>query len=420
MTIATASIASTTGVSPAALGGVRILDLTRMLAGPFCTALLADVGADVIKIENCDEGDDARAFEPKRGGESAYFMLLNRGKRSLALNLKDPEGQALLHGLVAKSDVLVENFRPGTAARLGLDYETLAAINPRLVYASISGFGQSGPLSHLPAYDIIAQAMSGLMSITGFPDKPPTRVGESLGDIVAGLYAALGILTALQARERTGRGQQVDVAMLDSMFSLLVTALCQYLYTGQEPRRIGNRHPISTPFDAFRARDGLVIIAVANQRLFARLVETIGRPELASDPRFVTDDRRTANESALRALIEEWTASRDVTDVVDALREVGVPVSPIWSVAEVANSEHVASRGLIARTVHATAGEIPLVRQPVQFSDTPSTIRRPPPLLGEHTGEILKELLHLKPDDVGALHLRGVIGTLPVPVSVKE
>lgn len=401
---------SDSGVPPAsALQGIRILDLTRMLAGPFCTAILADVGADVIKIENPQGGDDARAFEPRRGGESAYFMLLNRGKRSLTLDLKAAEGRALLHDLVARSDVVVENFRPGTAARLGLDYETLAATNPRLVFASISGFGQSGPLSHLAAYDIIAQAMSGLMSITGFPDGPPTRVGESLGDIIAGLYSAFGILTALQARDRTGRGQQIDVAMLDSVFSLLVTALCQYLYTGREPQRVGNRHPLSTPFDAFQAGDGLVVIAVANQRLFARLAETMGRPELADDPRFITDDRRTANEPALRALIEDWTKSRSVAAVVETLEAVGVPASPIWTVAEAVHSPHVSSRGLIARVAHATAGEIPLVRQPVQFSGTPSAIRRAPPLLGEHSEEVLSEVLGLDAAAVAALRTRGIV-----------
>lgn len=380
-----------------ALAGIRVLDLTRMLAGPLCTALLADIGADVIKIENPDGGDDARHFLPRQGDESTYFMLLNRGKKSLTIDLKAKKGLELIEALVEKSDVLVENFRPGTVKRLGIDYERLSAINPRLVYASISGFGQTGPLSHQPSYDIIAQAMSGLMSITGAPDGPPTRVGESMGDIIAGLYASWGILAALQARTRTGRGQHLDVAMLDALFSLLVTPLSQYFFTGAVPQRVGNRHPISTPFDTYKASDGLVVIAVASERLFARLAEVIGRPDLPYDARFSSDDRRTANEPALRALIEAWTAKRTVDQVIEEIGRVGVPVSPIWTVAQAADSDHVKSRGFVRRVDHPTAGEIRLVGQPVQFSDGASSIAAPP-LLGEHTDELLQSVLGLSPD----------------------
>ena len=334
-----------------ALKGIRVLDFTRMLAGPLCTALLADIGADVIKIENPDGGDDARQFFPRKGDESTYFMLLNRGKKSLTVDLKSEKGLGLIESLIEKSDVLVENFRPGTAKRLGIDYERLSSINPRLVYASISGFGQTGPLSHQPSYDIIAQAMSGLMSITGSPDGPPTRVGKSVGDIIAGLFASWGILAALQARTRTGRGQHLDVAMLDSLLSLLVTPLSQYLFTGIVPHRVGNRHPVSTPFDTYRASDGLVVIAVANNPLFARLAEAIGHPELPGDERFSSDDRRTANEPALRALIEQWTMTRTVGEIIEHIGRAGVPVSPIWTVAQAAESDHVRFAALSAKSI---------------------------------------------------------------------
>lgn len=397
------------GSRTGALAGIRVLDLTRMLSGPFCTAILADAGADVVKVEACGGGDDARHFAPRQGGEGTYFMLLNRGKRSLTLDLKSPRGKEVLCDLAARADVLVENFRPGAADRLGIGYDAMAAINPRLVYASISGFGQEGPLAGVAAYDIIAQAMSGLMSITGFPDGPPTRVGESVGDIIAGLYGAFGILTALQARERSGRGQHVDVAMFDSMFSLLVTPLSQYLFTGEEPRRVGNRHPVTTPFDAYRAGDGLVIIAVANERLFARLAACMGHPGLEADTRFLSDERRTQNEPALRAIIEKWTGARTVAEVVEVLGQEGIPSSPIWTVPEAAGSAQVAARGLITRLTHPTAGEIPLVPQPVRFSGTPTGVRRPPPLLGEHTDEVLAEALGLGADAIASLREGGVI-----------
>jgi CoA:oxalate CoA-transferase len=380
---------------PGALSGIRVLDFTRMLAGPLCTALLADIGAEVIKIENPDGGDDARYFPPRQGGEGTYFMLLNRGKKSLTIDLKSEKGLQLVDALVAKSDVLVENFRPGTVKRLGIDYERLSAANPRLIYASISGFGQTGPLSHRPSYDIIAQAMSGLMSITGSPDGPPTRVGESIGDIIAGLYASWGILAALRARGQSGRGQHLDVAMLDSLLSLLVTPLSQYLFTGAVPRRVGNRHPMSTPFDTYQASDGLVVIAVANDRLFRRFAEAIGHPGLPDNERFSTDDRRTANEPALRALIERWTSSHTVEQVIEKLGNVGVPVSPVWTVAQAAESDHVRSRGFVTTVSHPTAGRIRLVGQPVRFSESRGDISSPPPLLGQHTEELLHEILGL-------------------------
>ncbi len=393
----------------AALAALRVLDLSRMLAGPFCTALLADVGAEVIKVETPGVGDDARQFAPRRGGESAYFMILNRGKKSITLNLKSPRGAALVRALAARCDVLVENFKPGVTKRLGLDYEALRVVTPRLVYASISGFGQVGPLAHRPAYDIIAQAMGGLMSITGTPEGEPTRVGESMGALCAGLYAAWGILVALMARQRTGQGQHVDVAMLDSVFSLLVTALSLYLYEGKHPGRIGNRHPMSTPFDSYRARDGHVIIAVANDHLFRRLAATMGRPGLADDPRFATDEQRTRHEAALRAEIEAWAAGRTVEGIVATLEAASVPASPIWTVEQVANSDHIKFREMLVQVEHARAGLITLVQEPVQFSGTPRQVQGPPPLLGEDTEAVLSTLLGLDGPGLDTLRRDGVI-----------
>jgi crotonobetainyl-CoA:carnitine CoA-transferase CaiB-like acyl-CoA transferase len=381
-----------TGLAPP-LTGLRVLDFSRMLSGPFCTALLGDLGADVVKVETPDGGDDSRHFAPRREGESTYFMLVNRNKRSITLDLKSAHGRRTAHALARRADVVVENFKPGVARRLSIDYETLSALNPRLVYASISGFGQDGPLAHRPAYDIIAQAMGGIMSINGTPDSGPTRVGESIGDLAAGLYASWAILAALRARDRDGRGQHLDVAMLDSIFSLLVSALSQYLFTGQVPQRIGNANPISAPLDSFRAADGELIIAVANDAMFRRLAEAMGQPALADDPRFATDRNRKANESALKAIIEEWARAHPVEEAVACLEAASVPASPVLSVDQVVGSAHAAHRGLVSETTHRRAGTIPLVLQPVQFLGSAPLPKRPPPLLGEHGEAVLAEWL---------------------------
>ncbi len=375
-----------------ALAGIRVLDFSRVISGPFCTALLADLGADVIKIESPD-GDDARHFAPRSGGESCLFMMVNRNKRSVALDLKREADRGLAHRLARVSDIVVENFRPGVARRLGVDYATLSAVNPRLVYASISGFGQDGPLAHRPAYDIIAQAMGGIMSVNGSKDGPPTRVGESLGDLAAGLYAAWAVLAALRARDRDGRGQHLDIAMLDSIFSLLVSALSQYLFTGEVPGRIGNANPISAPLDSFRAADGELIIAVANDVMFRRLCQATGAPELADDPRFAIDSARKRNETALKALIEAWTGSRTVEEAVATLEAASVPASAILSVAQIVKSPHAAHRGLVRAAEHPTAGTVPVVLQPVQFLSAEAGPCRAAPLLGQHTQEVLAELL---------------------------
>lgn len=393
---------------PRPLEGIRILDFSRVLAGPFCTALLADVGAEVIKVEP-PQGDDYRHVGPFVGGEGGLFLLMNRGKRSIALDLKSPEGLEIARNLMAKCDVVVENFRPGVAERLGIGYEAAKAINPGIVYLSISGFGQAGPLAARPSYDLIAQAMAGMMSMTGDPAGPPMRVGDALGDLVSGLYGAWAIAIALLGRVRHGVGRHLDVAMFDAIFSFLPTPISMMLFAGASPTRTGNHHAISTPFGSFRAKDGDVIIAVANNGLFARLVGVMGRPELADEPRFDSDTNRTLNAVELRALIEDWTSSLSVEEVVGRLDAAGVPASPIWSLEQAASSAHVTFRRLFADIDHPTAGQVRLMEQPVHMSDMPRGAMSPPPLLGEHTDAILGELLQLSPERRAELRAAKII-----------
>ncbi len=390
------------------LDGVRIVDFSRVLAGPFCTALLADLGAEVIKIES-PGGDDYRHIGPFRDGESALFLSMNRGKKSVVIDLKSDDGKRLAHDLIAKGDVVVENFRPGVAAKLGVDYEAARRTNPRIVYLSISGFGQSGPLADRPSYDIIAQAMAGMMSMTGDPEGPPMRVGDALGDLAAGLYGAWGVTTALFGRERTGQGQYLDVAMFDAIFSFLPTPYSVLMLGGAAPTRSGNRHLLSAPFGSFRAGDGDVIIAVANNALFDRLLGAIGRQDLADDPRFASDETRCANEAPLREIIESWTRRHEVAAVVERLTECGVPASPIWTVEQAATSAHAAYRRLLAGMVHPNAGEIEVVEQPVHFSSVARGDLTPAPLLGEHTRSTLRDILGL---DGARLDARGAAGAV--------
>ncbi|HUY08293.1 MAG TPA: CoA transferase [Candidatus Dormibacteraeota bacterium] len=373
------------------LAGVLVLDLSRVLSGPYCTAMLADLGARVIKIE-APGGDDARHLGPFRDGESVYFAILNRGKQSLTLDLKDEDDLGVLRHLAARADVLVENFRPGVMARLGLSYEELAALNPRLIYTSISGFGQTGPESGRPAYDLIVQAESGLMNITGWPDGPPTRVGESLGDITAGVLAAFAINGALYARERDGRGSHLDVSMLEGLLALQVTAISQLNASGQAPTRVGNRHPVSTPFDTYQASDGMVVLAVANEPGFIRLAELIGLPELPRDPRFASDQARTLNKEQVRSLIEGWTATRTVDQVVQAAIAMGVAAAPILNLQEALASPQVESRNTVATISHPRLGELRYIPQPVRMSGRPRPVLSPSPALDADRARLLEGL----------------------------
>ncbi len=365
------------------LAGLRVVDFTRVLSGPFSTALLADLGAEVVKIES-PEGDDYRHIGPFIDGTSALFAFANRGKKSVVLDLKQPDDLAAALALVAEADVVVENFRPGVAARLGLGHDKLMAQHERLVYASISGFGQTSPLRERPAYDLVVQALTGLMSVNGHADGPPTIVGDSFGDLTAGLFASWAILAALVQRGSTGKGCHLDVAMFDSLLTLMPTAVGRYFATGQAPTRSGNRHPFSAPFGAFAARDGNVVIAILNNRLFEALMGLIGHPAMAADPRFAHDEQRGQHEAALRAPIEQWTAQRSVAEVVQALSAAGIPCAAIDDVATAVDSAQATSRQLF-RSGQVGEHAMRLPEQPVHFSTMVRGSAARVPTLGEHT-----------------------------------
>ncbi|ABL68825.1 MULTISPECIES: CaiB/BaiF CoA transferase family protein [Paracoccus] len=372
------------------LQGIKVLDLSRVLAGPYCTALLADLGAEVIKLEP-PAGDDYRHIGPFKDGESALFTLNNRGKQSLVLDLKDPGDLALAKAVAARVDVVVENFRPGVAARLGLGAEALRAENPRLVYCSISGFGQQGPFRDLPAYDLVVQAMSGLMAGTGEEGGAPLKTGESVADLIAGLFGSWAIMAALVNRNATGQGATLDVAMYDALFSMLTTSHALHFYAGALPQRVGNRHPLSTPFGCFATRDGQVVIAVLNGKQFAALATLIGAPDAADDPRFASDESRTAHEPELKRLIEGWSRGLTTEEAVAALAGAGLPAAPIWDIAQAASNEHALTRGLVSRLPHPVLGLAPTIGQPVRFDGEKPVAETSAPRLGGDRAAILRE-----------------------------
>lgn len=368
------------------LDGIKVLDLSRVLAGPYATALLADLGAEIIKLEP-PAGDDYRHIGPFKDGESALFTLNNRGKQSLMLDLKAPADLALALAIAAQVDVVVENFRPGVAARLGLGAEALRAANPRLIYCSISGFGQDGPFRDLPAYDLVVQAMSGLMAGTGEEGGAPLKTGESVADLIAGLFASWGVMAALVGRNASGQGATLDVAMYDALFSMLTTSHALHFYAGKLPQRVGNRHPLSTPFGCFATCDGQVVIAVLSGKQFAALAGLIGAPEAASDPRFASDESRTEHEPALKALIENWSSGLTTEQAVAALAGVGLPAAPIWDIAQAADNDHARARGLVS-----LLGATPVVGQPVRFDGVKPLAGTPAPRLGGDRAAILRSL----------------------------
>lgn len=372
------------------LDGIRVLDLSRVLAGPYATALMADLGAEIIKIEP-PQGDDYRHIGPFRDGESALFTLNNRGKQSLALDLKDPAHLRIAQAIAARVDVVVENFRPGVAARLGLGADALRAENPGLIYCSVSGFGQQGPFCDLPAYDLVVQAMSGLMAGTGEEGGAPLKTGESMADLIAGLFASWSIMAALVQRGRTGQGATLDVAMYDALFSMLTTSHALHFYAGQVPQRVGNRHPLSTPFGCFATRDGQVVIAVLSSRQFAALAALIGAPGAADDPRFASDETRTAHEPAVRALIENWSRGLSTDQAVAALTGAGIPTAPIWDIAQAADNAHTQARELVSQLPHATLGTAPSVGQPVRFDGAKPIAARSAPQLGGDLHAVLRQ-----------------------------
>ena len=376
----------------APLDGIRVVDLSRVVAGPFCTMTLADMGADVVKLEEPGRGDESRAFGPPfHGGESPYFLSINRNKRSCTVNLKHEAGKAIVRRLLQDADVLIENFRPGAMARLGFDYDAVAAAHPRLVYCSISGFGDSGPDATRPGYDLIVQGEAGLMGVTGEADGPPTRVGTSIADLASGLMAAQGILLALYARQSTGRGQHVRVAMLDAVASLLTYNTGIYFASGESPTRRGNDHPSVAPYQTLRARDGWINLGVANDSLWARYCAAVERPDLRDDPRFATAPARVEHRQALIPIIEALTAARTVREWMDLLGAAGVPCGRIRNVAEVCTNPQLVERGKVVERPHPTAGAVRMIGQPIELSDTPARIETAPPLLGEQTDAVLRE-----------------------------
>ena len=373
------------------LSGVTVVDLTRVLAGPYCTMVLLDLGARVIKVEPPKVGDDARAFGPFLKGKSAYFMSLNRGKESIALDLKNAEDKAIFHDLLARADVLVENYRPGTMEKLGLGWDDLHAKYPKLIYAAASGFGHSGPYSKRAAYDMVVQGMGGLMSVTGHPGGPPTRVGTSIGDITAGLFTAIGISSALFDRNRTGKGMKVDVAMLDCQIAILENAIARYFSTGQVPGPLGARHPSITPFEAFKAKDGHLIVAAGNDALFSKLCEAIGRPDLAGNPLFVTNATRTDHAAALRDELEQALGAKTVDEWLAILDMAGVPSGPINNVKQALEDPQIAARNMVVSIDDKDVGKLSMAGNPIKLSayGDPAT-RGPVPDLDGDRSAILK------------------------------
>ena len=387
-----------------ALLGIRVLDMSRVLAGPFCGMLLADMGADVIKLEMPERGDDSREFPPFKDGKRLYYTNLNRGKRSVTLNLKHPEAKRLFLELVKGCDVLIENFSPGTMDRLGLGYEGLKAVNPRLVYAAISGFGQTGPYRNRPGYDIIGQAIGGLLSITGWPDSPPTRSGTAIGDVLSSLFTAVGIMSALNIREKTGRGQLVDVSLVDSVYAALENIPQKYFTEGVIPQRIGNRYEFIYPYDAFRTCDGWVVIAVANDAIWARFLEALGLSWLGSNPRFKSNKLRVENNAELRSVIEEWTQKRTMGEIIQMLNDKRIPSCPIYDVKDASEDPHISvARGMVVEVEQPGLGKIKLQGNPVKMSETDPRPRGPAPSLGEDNDAVFMGLLGLMQEEVRKL-----------------
>ena len=392
-----------------ALAGVTILDLTRVLAGPYCTAILADLGAEVIKLEVPGRGDDSRYFNPFVGGESAYYMNLNRNKKGITLNLKG-RGKELFLELVKKVDVVTENFRPGTMDKLGLGYSELQKVNPGLIYAAISGFGQDGPYKDRAGYDLIAQALSGIMSVTGWPDRGPARAGFPAVDVMGGLSGAIGILAALQYRQTTGQGQMIDVSLLDSAVAAMEIINQIYLVEGRVPQRRGNRYESACPNESYLAEDGEFVIAAANDTLWKKVCTIIGRDELFDDPRYQSNHLRVQNHEDIRVAIEEWTKSRKVAEVVEILLNEGVPAAPINDVRQVVEDPHIAgAREMFVEIDHPKAGKVKLTGPHIKFSKTRAEIRIPPPVLGQHNEEIFSGWLGLNPAEMEALKAEGII-----------
>jgi formyl-CoA transferase len=395
---------------PGPLEGVRVLDLTRVLAGPFCTMFLGDLGAEIVKIEEPRSGDDTRGWGPPfAGGESAYFLSVNRNKKSVAIDLKEPAGAELVRRLAERADVLVENFRPGTMERLGLGERELRGRNPRLIYASLSGFGADGPMSGWPGYDLIVQAWGGLMSITGMPDGEPTKVGVAIVDIVAGLMLGKAIVAALYARERSGAGQRIETSLLEAAVACLVNVGSNYLVEGKVPGRWGNAHPSIVPYQSFRTADGYLVVGVASEGIWRRFCAAIGSPELADDPRFARNADRVRHRGELVAILAEAFLRRQNREWQTILAEAGVPCAPVQTLDQVFSAPQVLHRNMLVEVEHPAAGRVRMAGLPVKLSGTPAAIRLAPPLLGQHTREVLASWLGLGSAEISRLENEGVL-----------
>jgi crotonobetainyl-CoA:carnitine CoA-transferase CaiB-like acyl-CoA transferase len=388
---------------PLSLDGIRVVDLSRVIAGPWCGALLADLGADVIKVEDTGPGDESRTWPPHKDGEAAAYLLFNRNKRGIALDLKTPEAVEVVKRLVQGADVLVENFRTGTMESFGLGYDVLAQINPRLIYCSVSAFGRTGPRKDSPGYEALMQAFSGIMSITGEPGGQPVRAGVSFLDLTTGILCALGISNAIIQRERTGLGQRVDASLLETAVSLLAFHAEGYLLTGAMPRALGSGHPSLSPYRNFKCRDGQwIFIAAANDRFWQKLVKALGLTELAADSRFEKNQGRVANRAELEGILEKAIGELDREPLLERLEEADVPATPVNTVDQVMNDPQTAERGIVQRVTHPRLGEIPVVGTPLKFSRMSPGVRRAAPLRGEHTDAVLTDLGY-SPDQIKAL-----------------
>jgi crotonobetainyl-CoA:carnitine CoA-transferase CaiB-like acyl-CoA transferase len=375
------------------LEGIKILDLTRYLAGPYCSMILGDLGAEVVKVERPKTGDGSRQWGPPFiHGESAYFLSINRNKKSMTINLRTEKGREIVRKMASTYDVFIENYRPGIVQKLGLDYETLSKNNPQLIYCSISGFGQTGPYREKPSYDIVGQAMGGLMSLTGEENRPPIKIGVAISDIFAGMYATIGILSALVARRNHGHGQMIDVSLLDGLVSILSHQAGNFLVSGNDPIRLGSAHPTIAPYQAFQAADSYFVIAVGNDALWQRFCRGLNLPELATDPRFATNPDRVRNRDKLTQILNTIFMEKPALEWLSVIEQAGVPCGPVLQLSEVFKDPQVLHRRMVEEIKHPSAGTIRVVGTPLKLSSTPATIRTPPPVLGEHTYDILRDL----------------------------
>lgn len=375
------------------LEGIKVLDLGRFIAAPYCAMKLGDMGAEVIKVESPERGDDSRALGPPFiEGESAYYLSFNRNKKSVTLNLREERGREILKDLIKEADVLVENFRMGVTEKIGITYEDVKEINPNIIYCSITGYGHNSPYKHKPSFDVMVQGESGLMSITGFPEGPPQRVGIAIADILGGFHGVEGILLALRVRDKTGKGQFIDISLLDSVISVLTYQAGKFLATGEAPERVGNRHPLITPYESFESRDGYVIFAIGNQRLWENFLSVIGREDLNQDERFSTMSARNQNPDELKAVLEEITRQKDTEEWVKLMEDAGIPCGRIRSIDQVLSDKHVQKRDMVVEQEHHLAGAINLIGSPLKMSLTPGEVQSPPPTLGQHTEEVLSDM----------------------------